>query len=147
MSKYSKKMTLSWQCEQLFELAADITRYPEFLPGWKQVTILRRSDNNLLVEQYVGLGPIKKPFVSVAELIPCKEVKVHSNDGPFDYLDIQWKFETMDGGNCQVCLLVDYEMKNRLLDRLSDRFFKTMTADVVDKFRKEAEKRYGPGTI
>ena len=140
-------MTRPWQCQQLFELAADISRYPEFLPGWKQVTILRRSDNKLLVEQKVGLGPVNKPFVSEAELIPCKEVKVRSNDGPFHYLNIDWMFESLEEGGCQVCLHVDYEMKNRLLDQLSGRFFKTMTGDVVDRFRKEARKRYGPGTF
>ncbi|MDX1334552.1 MAG: type II toxin-antitoxin system RatA family toxin [Gammaproteobacteria bacterium] len=147
MSRYSKKMTLPWQCHQLFELAADIARYPEFLPGWKQVTILRRSDNKLLVEQKVGLGLVKKPFVSEAELIPCKEVKVHSNDGPFHYLNIHWMFEPMEDGGCQVCLHVDYAMKNRMLDQLSARFFKAMTSDVVDRFRKEARKRYGPGSV
>jgi len=147
MSEYSTKMTLPWRCEQLFELAADIARYPEFLPGWKQVTILRHLDNKLLVEQKVGLGPINKPFVSEAELTPGKEVRVRSENDPFRYLDIHWIFVPQADEACEVCLKVDYEMKNRLLDRLSDRFFKTMTADVVDKFRKEARKRYGPGFV
>jgi len=147
MSEYSTKMTLPWRCEQLFELAADIARYPEFLPGWKQVNILRRSDNKLFVEQQVGLGPVRKPFISEAELIPCKEVKVQSNDGPFHYLNIHWMFEPVEEGGCQVCLHVDYEMKNRMLNQLSGSFFKTMTADLVDRFRNEARKRYGPGSV
>jgi coenzyme Q-binding protein COQ10 len=147
MAEYSTKRRLPWRCEQLYELAADISRYPEFLPGWKKVNILRRSDNKLLVEQQVGLGPISKPFVSEAELIPCEEVKVHSTDGPFHYLNIHWMFEPEKEGGCSVSLLIDYDMKNRMLNQFSGRFFKTMTADVVDRFRNEARKRYGPGSV
>ena len=146
MSEYSTKMTLPWRCEQLFELAADIARYPEFLPGWKQVTILKHSDNKLLVEQKLGLGPINKPFVSEAELTPGKAVRVRSENDPFRFLNIQWIFMPQGDEACEVSLSVDYEMKSKLLDHLSARFFRTMSEDVVNRFRKEARKRYGSGS-
>jgi coenzyme Q-binding protein COQ10 len=145
MPEYSINLKLPWACEQLFDLAADIESYPEFLPGWKRVSILRRSDNSLRVEQQLGPGLLGQPFVSEAELLRPYSVRVHSDDGPFRTLNIHWEFEELDKTSSQLTLTIQYAMKKKLLERLSRLFFERLTLDVVDRFTKRARELYGPG--
>ena len=42
MPRYDAHCALTYSPEQLFDLAADLERYPEFLPGW----IAARVRNN-----------------------------------------------------------------------------------------------------
>ncbi|HHO68225.1 MAG TPA: hypothetical protein ENK12_04245, partial [Gammaproteobacteria bacterium] len=53
----SETATLSFDCRQLFELVADIERYPDFLPGWRSARVLAREGGRLHVEQVVQAGP------------------------------------------------------------------------------------------
>jgi ribosome-associated toxin RatA of RatAB toxin-antitoxin module len=50
--------TLHCSCEQAFDIAADIERYPEFLRGWMSAKITKRDLNVCYVEQEVGFGPV-----------------------------------------------------------------------------------------
>jgi len=53
-----------FSCEQLFDLAADVERYPQFLTAWKSVRIVKREANVLDVEQILGVGPVRLSFGS-----------------------------------------------------------------------------------
>ncbi len=46
---------LPFSCERVFDLAADIERYPEFLPGWIAAQVLRRQTHACDVHQILGL--------------------------------------------------------------------------------------------
>lgn len=142
MPEYSIKLNLPWTCEQLFDIAADIERYPEFLPGWKSVTVLRRSANFMQVKQSLGLGPINKSFISEATLDRSSAVNVVSKDGPFHHLNINWAFAEVDDDGCQVMLSIEYAMKRNLMEQMSRLFFQRLTEDVVERFRKRAQQQY-----
>ena len=40
----------------MFDVVADVARYPEFVPGWLEVRVLREEASELLVEQRLGFG-------------------------------------------------------------------------------------------
>ena len=79
---YADSLQLPYSCRQVFDLVADIERYPEFLPGWTRARILARQDNHLLAEQQLQTGPAVFRFHSTAELPPCSRVYITANAGP-----------------------------------------------------------------
>ena len=74
--KVDRAVTLPFTCEQIFDLAADIERYPEFLPGWISARILSRAVDQLEVEQVLGIGPARVQFRSRAVLHRPKQIAV-----------------------------------------------------------------------
>ena len=67
---YCDSTQLPYPCERVFDMVADIERYPEFLPGWTHARILDRHDNRLHAEQQLQTGPAVFRFHSTALLEP-----------------------------------------------------------------------------
>lgn len=74
---------LPYSCEQIFDLAADIERYPEYVPLWISARILRREWNTFDVEQVLGYGPMRVTFTSHAVLQRPVRIDVRAPGSPF----------------------------------------------------------------
>jgi coenzyme Q-binding protein COQ10 len=60
MPRLGVSQALPYRREQLFDLAADVERYPEFLPWWLSATVRHRDGEIYSTDQVVGIGPITK---------------------------------------------------------------------------------------
>lgn len=143
MSIYSVSRTLPYSCEQLFDLAADVESYPEYMPGWINARILQRSGNRLRVEQQLGLKLLPHPFISNAILDRPHKVTICSNDGPFRSLQIEWRFAADAPGYCKVSLRFNYELHNTVLERLAAALINRTSAEIITRFNGRAQLRYG----
>jgi coenzyme Q-binding protein COQ10 len=143
MAQYQVVKRLDCCCEELFELAADIERYPEFLPGWEAVRVLQRDCDRLHVEQHLGFPAFSHAFVSTARLEPPERVFIRSQDGPFRDLQIEWRFEACDEGLCQVSFRMEYELASHMLEIVAEPVFQAAASDVVARFRARARELYG----
>ncbi len=112
----SETATLPFDCRQLFELVADIERYPDFLPGWLSARILAREGGQLRVEQVLQAGPARLRFRSRAQLQPCSRIHIETLDGPLRGSRIEWRFTALDGGRCQLQLHSRLAASNPLLE-------------------------------
>jgi hypothetical protein len=50
---------LPYSPEQLFDLAADVERYPRFLPWWIAARVKTREGNVYYTDQDLAFGPIR----------------------------------------------------------------------------------------
>jgi len=144
MPAHATRRTLPWSCEQLFDLAADVERYPEFIPGWQDVRVLERSDNRLTVEQCLGLGPLQHCFTSEALLERPRRVVVNSHHSPFRKLQIEWRFSP-DNEACRVELAIGLEMRSAVLETATETLFIMTADDVIARFELRARQLYGTG--
>ncbi|MEN8207581.1 MAG: type II toxin-antitoxin system RatA family toxin [Pseudomonadota bacterium] len=142
MSTHSALRRLPYSCEQLFDLAADVESYPEFLPGWVDARILERNGNHLRVEQRLGLKLLPLPFVTTAVLDRPQKVSIHSSDGPFRFLQIEWRFEPAGPGCCTVSLEFNYRLRIGLLDRMAAALFDHSSPEIINRFDKRAHLLY-----
>lgn len=147
MSVYQVVRLLDCHCERLFEVAADIERYPEFLPGWEAVRVIERVDNRLQVEQRLGLPAFSEVFTSTAHLYHPERVHIHSSDGPFRDLQIEWRFAPCAAGQCQVSFRMEYRLASRLLGVVAERAIGLAASDVVERFRSRVLNLYGCGYL
>jgi coenzyme Q-binding protein COQ10 len=59
MPQHTEKRFLPYSAEQLFDLVADIERYPEFLPWCVGARILRRDGDVLKADVIVGFKMLR----------------------------------------------------------------------------------------
>ena len=147
MSAHVVTELLACRCEQLFDLAADIERYPDYLPGWQSARIVERAGNRLRVEQQLGLPLFGHSFVSTALLERPDRVTVQSNDGPFGKLHIEWRFERVAQERCRISLSLEYQLTSHALKLVADQLFQVAAADVIERFKTRAQILYGCRTI
>jgi coenzyme Q-binding protein COQ10 len=124
---------LPYPREQVFDLVADIERYPEFVPGYISARILSRAGDRLEVEQAIGVGGFRERFVSEARLERPERISVRSREGLIERLDIDWRFvDTGDG--CRVTLRMSYRLASRLLQFTLAPVFDRMAEQTLQAF-------------
>lgn len=138
---------LPYRAEQMFDLAADVERYPEFLPLWIYVRILRLEPGACYTEQAVGLGPLRLQFESRALLLRPRRIDVTSDDPQFSNFRLSWIFQARPGGWCMVRLAAVIELRSRLLHRAADRALRGAAGDIIAAFEARARHIYGRAAI
>ncbi len=139
--------TLPFTGEQVFDLAADIERYPEFLSWWISSRIRNREGDVCHIEQVVGFGPVRLQFASRATLRRPYGIEVTSTDPLFRNYSLAWLVADMPGSGCRISVALDLELTSALLQHVVDRLLPAMLDDVVTAFKARAHGLYGsPGT-
>jgi ribosome-associated toxin RatA of RatAB toxin-antitoxin module len=90
---------------KVYQVVADVERYPEFLPGVDKVTRLEGD----LVEMTVRMGPVDVTWTSRAELKPYESIVIELVKGPFRQMDVRWEF-TPQGDRTLVRYVTDFEL-------------------------------------
>lgn len=131
---------------QMFDLAADIERYPEFLPHWPRATIQRQEGNVLYVLQEIDLGIRRLRFESRAVLDRPGQLRVTSEAAPFQSMQVDWRFTPEKQGSLTT-LTIEIEMLSPVLEVVAGRLIALMTRDVFDRFAQRAASLYTPGPV
>ncbi len=98
MPSFRNQRRVRHRSDQMFDLVADVERYPEFVPLCKDLRVRsRRPDaqgrETLIAEMSVGYKMIRETFTSRVLLDkPRLRVVVEYIDGPFRYLENIWIF-------------------------------------------------------
>jgi coenzyme Q-binding protein COQ10 len=145
MAKYAERRLLPYTPEQLFDLVADIERYPEFLPWCIGARIRERRAGELNADLVIGFKVYRERFTSHVVLSPPGQIHVTYSDGPFRYLQNEWKFEPGPNGGCVIDFYVDFEFKSKMLQKLIEVLFSEAVRRMVAAFEGRARKLYGPG--
>lgn len=122
----------------MFDVVADVERYPEFLPGWHEVRILRRQGLDLLVEQRLGLAGLTRTMRSLARLQRPESIVVRPVDGLTEGLSLEWRFTDRAAGGCDVSLMVRGQSSSRLLELALDVAAHQAGRELVDRFAARA---------
>ena len=90
--RYAQSALVPFAPERMFDLVADVERYPEFLGEYRSVRIVGRSGDTCRVEQVIGLGPLEFTLDSVATLLRPASIVVRSDHALLGELLIAWAF-------------------------------------------------------
>ena len=144
MPTHAEKRILPHTSEQLFDMVAEVERYPEFLP-WCVAARVREGesqDNVVVADLVIGYKFFRERFTSRVELERPDRINVFYSDGPFKYLNNHWIFEPVEGG-CLIDFYVDFEFRSRFLQRAIEIVFNEAVRRMVDAFEKRAKQLYG----
>lgn len=152
MRHHVSKM-LPYTPEQLFQLVADVDRYPEFVP-W--ITAMRTWNARHLsqgvdvvdAEAGVGFAFLKERFATrVRRDALNRQIDVTLLSGPFKKLENRWRF--LDAGHrcTRIEFDIDFEFKSRLLSALLTANFGHAVDRLMECFEARAKRLYGDAQI
>lgn len=149
MAKFAKTKKVEFSPLQMFDLVADVERYPEFLPMCNSLVVNERrlvADKPLLIaEMCVGYKNFCEQFTSQVLLDRDNFlIDVSYLDGPFKYLENRWRFLPGDTAeSCNVDFYIDYKFKNKLYDLMLGKIFENMFGQFTNHFETRAQDLYG----
>jgi coenzyme Q-binding protein COQ10 len=134
---------LPYSAEQMFDLVADVARYPEFLP-WVVATRVRSDDGReMLADMLVGFKALREKFTSRVLKDRPGRLEVIYIDGPMRDLDNVWHFRALPEGGCEIDFCVDFTFKNMMFEMLAGQYFDRAFRKLVTAFEARAEELYG----
>ncbi len=143
MPTHAEHKIVAYRPGQLFDIVADVGRYPEFLPWCVGAKVRSRTETELVADLVIGFGPFREGFTSRVALDRPHKVAVRYEKGPFRYLNNQWSFSPHPQG-CKVDFFVDFEFRSRLLQSAIGVVFNEAVRRMVNAFLKRARDLYGP---
>lgn len=145
MPKYAEQRVMPYAPDQIFDLVADVERYPEFLPWCLGSRITKPEAAGVLeADLLVGFKMVREKFGSRVELKrPERVIDVRYTHGPFRYLVNHWRFDEHADG-CLVDFFVDFEFRSRILAKLMGSLFTDAVHRMVLSFETRASELYGP---
>lgn len=153
MPSFRTVRTVSHPASRMFDLVADVEKYPGFVPLCQALTVRRRSTlpdgrEVLVADMRVGFKAIRESFTSRVTLDRAANVIVAEYiDGPFRSLENRWTFRDRPPGDgsagCTVEFFITYEFKSRMLGMLMGSMFESAFGRFAEAFEERADKVYG----
>ena len=143
MPAYTERQHLRYNAPQLFDLVADVERYPEFLPWVIETRIRERKDRTIFVDMTIGAGPLRKRFSTAGVLDRPHWIDISSSDPLFDRFEQRWTFSQAAEVGTSVEYHVDFEFRSRALQTLTRAAFAGLAAATVSAFNRRALQVYG----
>jgi coenzyme Q-binding protein COQ10 len=152
MPRFSNRRRVAHRAEQMFDLVADVERYPEFVPLCQSLKIRQRTPKPdgtevVVADMVVSFKLVRETFTSQVTLDrPNLKILVEYLQGPFSSLENRWVFEPSGDDACDVGFFIAYEFKSRMLAILMGAMFDTAFSRLSAAFEKRADVIYGkPG--
>lgn len=135
---------------QIYDLVADVKRYPEFLPWCRAARILNReSERVFLAELVIAYKHLSERYTSRVTLVPAEHdrgtfaIHVEMTEGPFHHLTNEWHIAPTPEGGTKIDFILDFAFKSKILDTLLGKFFATATGRMAEAFKNRADELYG----
>ncbi|ARJ65351.1 ubiquinone-binding protein [Magnetospirillum sp. ME-1] len=142
MPTHAEQRILPYTPEQLFDLVADVARYPEFLPWCVASRIRSRDGDVFFADLVIGFKMVRERFTSKVTLSRPNRVDVTYTEGPFKHLNNHWIFKPHPQGT-EIDFYVDFEFRSRLLQTMIGALFNEAVKLMVGAFEKRARQLYG----
>ena len=160
MPQYSTRHRVGHSAGDMFDLVADIERYPEFVPLCRSMRVRRRFQEEgrevIVAEMAVAYKLIQETFASRVTLDrEALAIDVAYLDGPFSRMENRWRFHPAreraigpeEGGAdepaCDVEFFISYEFRSRTLAFLMGAVFDAAFRRFVAAFERRADVVFG----
>jgi coenzyme Q-binding protein COQ10 len=143
---HTEERIFPYRPDQIFDLVADVAKYPEFLPWCTGARIRETRENMILADLMIGFKMVREKFTSKVWLNrPDLRIDVEFVDGPFRYLKNHWTFADIGNGQCRIGFYLEFEFKSVMLQKLIGVLFHEAVKRMVAAFESRARQLYGPG--
>lgn len=138
--------------EEMFDLVADVERYPEFVPLCRALKVREREAAKdgieiVVADMTVAYKFVRERFKSRVTLDrPHLKILVEYLEGPFSHLENRWTFRPDGEQSCAVEFFIDYEFRSRTLGLLMGSMFEVAFRRFAAAFERRADHIYGRET-
>ena len=153
MPQFSSMRRVRHSAPKMFDLVADVERYPEFVPLCQSLKIRQRTPQAdgteiVVADMTVSFRLARESFTSRVTLDRANlKILVEYLKGPFSNLENRWTFEARSETDCDVSFFLAYEFRSRMLALLMGTMFDTAFQRFAAAFEKRADVVYGRPAI
>jgi coenzyme Q-binding protein COQ10 len=152
MPTFSTKRRVRHSAAHMFDLVADVERYPEFVPMCRDLKVRQRTPEEenvevIVADMTVSFKLVRETFRSRVTLDrPKLKILVEYLQGPFSHMQNRWTFKPTGDEACEIEFFIDYEFKSRTLGMLMGAMFDTAFRRFAVAFEHRADQVYGRKT-
>ena len=149
MPQFTTRRRVRHAAADMFDLVADVERYPEFVPLCGALKVRKRIPEPegveiVIADMTVAYKLMRETFTSRVTLDhPNLQILVEYLEGPFSHLENRWTFHPVGERLCDVEFFISYEFKSRMLGMLMGAMFDVAFRRFSHAFELRADKIYG----
>lgn len=149
MPEFQTKRRVHHAATDMFDLVADIEKYPQFVPLCSALKVRSRDTAPdgaviLVADMTVAYKIIRETFTSRVTLNRDNlRILVEYLNGPFKRMQNRWGFHPAAEQLCDIEFFIEYEFRNRALAMLMGTMFETAFRRFAAAFEKRADEVYG----
>ena len=148
MPQFSSAHRVRHAAGDMFDLVADVERYPEFVPLCRALKVRTRIPEPegvevLIANMTVAYKFVHETFTSRVTLDrPNLQLLVEYLEGPFSSLENRWTFRPIGERSCEIEFFIVYEFKSRTLGLLMGSMFDLAFRRFATAFERRADVVY-----
>ena len=148
MPQFTTRRRVRHSAAHMFDLVADVERYPEFVPLCRSLKVKNRIPQPegveiLIADMTVAYKFVQETFTSRVTLDrPNLQLLVEYLEGPFSNLENRWTFHSTGEQSCEVEFFISYEFKSRTLGMLMGSMFDVAFRRFAVAFERRADLVY-----
>ena len=147
MPVFQSRRRVRHSANEMFDLVADMERYPEFVPLCVRNVIrsreVRDASEIVTSEMTVAYALFRETFRNCITLDRANgRIVVESTDGPLRQLRIEWTFRPQADDGCEVGFRLNYELASRTLALLMGSVFDVAFSRLAEAFQRRADVVY-----
>ena len=143
MHSVERSVLVPHSASQMFDLVADVEKYPQFMPWCGGASISARDENGMQASITISLAGIKQTFTTRNKHQYPTCIELELVDGPFSELKGKWEFIPLSQDACKVLFTLNYAFSNRTLETLVGPIFNRIASSFIDSFTQRAQVCYG----
>jgi coenzyme Q-binding protein COQ10 len=146
MNSYRTTRRVKHSAIRMFELVADVERYPEFVPMCESLHVRKRSGEAegveiIVADMTVAYKIIRETFSTRVTLDrPKLAILVEYLDGPFSHLENRWRFRPEGDKASEVDFFIAYAFKSKMLGMVMGALFDSAFRRFAEAFEKRADR-------
>jgi coenzyme Q-binding protein COQ10 len=147
ITRHAERKIVPFAPRQIFDLVADVPRYPEFLPWCMAARVRKKEGPSVEIDELaIGFGPLHEKFVSrvTKKTDDPDELRIETVgiEGPFKALASHWLFRPHPDG-CEIVFSLEFEFRSRLLQHTMRLLFAEAVKRMVAAFEARASQLAG----
>src|SRR6266852_2382249 len=148
MSQFATKRAVRHSAAEMFDLVADVERYPEFVPLCRSLKVRKRIPEPegveiLVADMTIAYKFVHEAFTSRVTLDrPNLHILVEYLEGPFSRLENRWTFHPTGEKTREVELFLASEFNSRTLGLLMGTMFDAVFRRMAAAFERRADIVY-----
>jgi len=149
MPRFSSKRAVRHPAADMFDLVADVERYPEFVPLCRDLKVRERRSTGdgvetIVADMTVSFKLVRETFRSRVTLDRANlQILVEYLQGPFSRMQNRWTFHPTGARTCEIEFFIDYEFRSRTLGMLMGTMFDAAFRRFASAFEARADQVYG----
>ncbi|VFR23660.1 Putative oligoketide cyclase/lipid transport protein, similarity with yeast ubiquinone-binding protein YOL008W [plant metagenome] len=143
MHKVERSVLVPHSAAQMFDLVADVEKYPEFMPWCGGAEVQSRDDAGMQASITIAFAGMRQRFTTRNVHDYPNRITLNLVDGPFSALTGNWVFQPLAEDACKVLFTLEYAFSSRTLEALVGPVFNRIASSFIDSFTKRAQDVYG----